>query len=54
MWLSLFFAAREGTKGACQASCYGVLSDLKRAADDQKDQQLRAQLHDSVKLLASS
>ncbi|CAM9299101.1 unnamed protein product [Ectocarpus sp. 4 AP-2014] len=54
MWLSLFFAAREGTKAACQASSYGVLSDLKRAADDQKDQQVRAQLHDSVKLLASS
>ncbi|CAM9706987.1 unnamed protein product [Ectocarpus sp. 12 AP-2014] len=54
MWLSLFFAAREGTKAACQASCYGVLSDLKRAAEDEKDQQLRAQLHDSVKLLASS
>ncbi|CAM9906097.1 unnamed protein product [Ectocarpus sp. 12 AP-2014] len=54
MWLSLFFAAREGTKAACQASCYGVLSDLKRAAEDQKDQQLRAQIHDSVKLLAPS
>ncbi|CAM9266723.1 unnamed protein product [Scytosiphon promiscuus] len=51
LWLSLFFRVREDTKEACQASCFGVLSDLARAAEAQPDSRILAQVRDSIQLL---
>jgi len=51
MWLDLFFRAREGTKDLCQASCYGVVSDLTRAAEAQPNENVLARVRDSIQLL---
>lgn len=51
LWLSLFFRVREDTKEACQASCYGVLVDLAKAAEAQPDGRILAQVRDSIQLL---
>lgn len=50
-WLSLFFRVRENTKEGCKASCYGVLADLTRAAEEQSDEEILRKVQDSIKLL---
>lgn len=50
-WLSLFFGVRENTIEGCRASCYGVLADLTRAAEEQPDEDILRKVQDSIKLM---